>query len=1015
MAVSIDPENGDIIFSGFTEGIGVSPHKGLGNMQNVNLNTAQGEALISFERVQDTMTDTIATGNLSYLSTDHVNLSIPNTNNLFKGNWITVTNSSNTGELPNGTYYVPPSAGAGFQLSKYYNNGFSFTPASLNLLVVGGGGGGGSGQSAQNIGGGGGAGQVLPTTTSISTQTPITVTVGTGGSAVTNGTSSSFGATTVIGGGAGGGVVNPAPGASGASGGGGGDNISANPGSGGTGTAGNNGGSGFSTGTFANMGAGGGGGAGAVGSNGTSGNGGAGGNGVASSITGSSVTYGGGGGGSTSSGGAGAGAGGTGGGGTGGKGAVGTAGTANTGGGGGGGGCLGSGSATFAGGAGGSGIVIISAPIGTILNPGSAGGVNGTHTISGGNDIWTYLVSGTFTPQLPTTNNPAFLTGFTAGLTANFTMVATVGKPIAKTTENYLDNGVTYHRYYILDNNNLVWVYDDLNETVYSPSDGVSWFLPDFHTDWCTVASGIAVISGFLIGTSATGMYSKPTTMLGNTGSTSTTWKQFVDVDGWKGSAQNTSVLHAVFVGAQDTLYVTDSSYIVSVFPDAALADPGLSTAQNVQSFCSWTVDAGDPDFFTGFYTIISGTTPVPDDGKRVPVVFFTPNGGSLPSSITADTVYYLDVNLSVFQVYSASTGGSQLDIQTGSSGTQYFNTFYPYGASATASAGATPTYVLTNPAVALPVTEMAQCLTEIGTTVIIGCRSNILYPWDQNTTQASTKIPLPESNVVQLITVNQMAYVLAGNKGNFYITDGAVASLVTTVPDYCAGVPGSPETYIEPYYTWESTMYLRGRVYFSILDQTATKTGNTGGIWSFIPTQNFYVGQDIGISLRLENQNSYGTYNGAASVLIPKFDQKAISPQYFSGWFSDLNTPTYGIDSTGTFPAGTAIIETELIPTGSILGQQKKTFTSEEYKLSSPLLSGESVQLNYRLDLTSAWKTCGTVNDDDSNMSGYFPINFQNSQWVQFQAVMTPNGTSTFSGNRLTEIRLHPSRYESN
>jgi hypothetical protein len=47
----------------------------------------------------------------------------------------------------------------------------------------------------------------------------------------------------------------------------------------------------------------------------------------------------------------------------------------------------------FTGGSGGSGIVIISAPIGTVTATG------GSHTTAGGNDIWTFTSSGTWTPH----------------------------------------------------------------------------------------------------------------------------------------------------------------------------------------------------------------------------------------------------------------------------------------------------------------------------------------------------------------------------------------------------------------------------------------------------------------------------------------------------------------------------------------------------------------------------------------------------------------------------------------
>ncbi|NTW31038.1 MAG: hypothetical protein HGB12_00110 [Bacteroidetes bacterium] len=261
---------------------------------------------------------------------------------------------------------------------------FAFSQVSVNYLVVAGGG-GGSGGSASNTfqGNGGGAGGFLTGSTSVSPQA-YTITVGAGGaggigaSNGSNGNASSFGSlVSAIGGGAG--KHWNVTGGTGGSGG-----ALNGPGTAGQG---NNGGDG--SGSAANDG-GGGGGASAAGTH-------HGGAGSVSSISGSSVTYagGGGGGGSINNGGSG-GAGGVGGGGAGG--ANGANGTANTGGGGG--GANWNGSSGGSGGSGGSGIVIISATIGLISNPASAGGI---HTTSGGNDIWTFTSSGTWTPTLSST------------------------------------------------------------------------------------------------------------------------------------------------------------------------------------------------------------------------------------------------------------------------------------------------------------------------------------------------------------------------------------------------------------------------------------------------------------------------------------------------------------------------------------------------------------------------------------------------------------------------------------
>ncbi len=150
-------------------------------------------------------------------------------------------------------------------------------------------------------------------------------------------------------------------------------------------------GSGYAGGAGAANANGGGGGDSSVGGDASTGVGGNGGSGTLSSISGSSLMYGGGGGGGAENQ-AGTGVGG------GGNGSIygnGGNATPNTGGGGG-------GSYNASGGSGGSGVVIISAAIGIFSVSATTGG---THTQSGGNDIWTFTSSGTW---IPVTNAQTF-------------------------------------------------------------------------------------------------------------------------------------------------------------------------------------------------------------------------------------------------------------------------------------------------------------------------------------------------------------------------------------------------------------------------------------------------------------------------------------------------------------------------------------------------------------------------------------------------------------------------------
>lgn len=874
-----------------------------------------------------------------------------------------------------------------------------------------GGGGGGGATNAGNTraGGVGGSGVVIIRFTPVSgisyNQSGGVVTT-TGGDTVITFTSSG---TLIIGNALGGGA-GASPSSIGSIGGSGGGGSSGTVLTAGTGTTGqgHNGGTGFE-GTGSDESGGGGGGATAVGSNGISNVGGAGGAGTASSISGASVTYAGGGGG-----GAGVVAGGAGGVGGGGQGMPGVdpttfgPGNGTNGLGGGGGGNFNS----FSGGTGGSGVVIIS------YVTGSMNATGGSITTSGGNTIHTFYGNGTFTVQsiatlgryyvsykdasnkvkLSAAYDPYSLNPIAHGTsgTATFSTLTVPNQAISKATEKYTTATTTEYRYYFLDVNGYVWVYDTAVYTASLAASGIGTLLmlPD-PTDYSAQHfNNIAVLSGWLMVINKTKIQGKQTPNLGSA---------FATLD--NAYLQNPFSTHTNFAltGHQGRMYYCDGNYVGSLFPDTSL----LTGVPNIQSFATYTF-AGDTGTVT---SIIEGSLPYTADALgsviRIPVVFFPDQNGTLPAGLLAQTIYYIQVDIvaGTFQIYTTRTGGIAITITA--VGTQFFNTFYPLGTDAGIH-GTNSTVTFSPQRLNLPEFESAQCMVEIGNTVLIGGITNTLYPWNQIDTLPSDLIALPESDVRTMINVNNVAYVFAGNKGNIYISNLSVASLVSKVPDYCAGIPGTPLTYIEPRFTWGDSMYLRGRVYFSILDQTSTKVGNCGGVWSFIPAQNFASDQDIGLALRLENQNSYGTYSGNATILIPAEQQNAISPQYWAAWQDSYNaaTSSFGIDFTSTNPSIIAIIETDLAPTGTFF--DKQTFKQIEYKMTTQMTTGDSVQLYYRLNSTDAWLTCGNIVEEAADrLSGYFVENFQNSQWIQFRAVLTTGGTTSSSFNRFKEIRL--------
>lgn len=989
-------EGQDYVWDGVEQGIGVSPTKGTAAIQNANISTEIGEVMASYGRTNEAQT-AISGGTLTASVGDGATL-LDAPAALKAGTWIKVTASTITS--------VTATTGA--------------TTASIDYLIVGGGGGGG-GTLNEGAAGGGGAGEMVTGTTTIGVTSHV-VTIGTGGgggsvlSSGTDGNSTVLGSIdTAVGGGGGGvGVANLSPittmnGRAGGSGGGGGAGGVGYQGTGGTATAGNNGGAGFENATATNRAGGGGGGAGGAGTNGASTAGGAGGAGTSSSISGTATVYAaGGGGGAVGTPGAG---GSTGVGGAGGEESNGSAGAVNTGSGGG--GAASSTSTDYSGGDGADGIVIISYTTGTMVATG------GTITYTATKTIHTFYSSDTFTVVAvnpggyyyvsyenasgkvklsslfdPTAAN--VLTHGTSG-TATFDTVATPGSAVAKATERYTTATAAEYRYYILDTNGRVWYYDTAVYDSSLAASGVAttWMLPDPYSYAALNMTGMAVLNGYLMTVSNARIYGKPVTNLG---------MAFRVLENAFLNEPFPTHKNFAYVGNQGKMYYCDGNYIGELFPTTSLE----TSVANIQSHCTYTASSSTTYRIT-VSSIIGGSLPYSPDGTRIPIVFYVNQYGTLPTAVTQNTVYYLGAEISsgTFRVYTALTGGSGVDVYTGAAGTQYFNTFYPFGLDA--GINGTDTLVqYSSQRVNLPQFETAQCMVEVDNTVLIGCNGSVVYPWNQVDATPSGFITLPESDVKAMVNVNNMGYVFAGNKGNVYITNNSVASLVLKVPDYCAGVPGTPLTYIEPYFTWGDAMYVRGRVYFSILDQTATKAGNCGGVWSFIPTQNFYVGQDVGLSLRLENQNTYGSYNGYATILIPNEEQLAVSPQYWAAWQSSYSTgtSTFGIDNTSTVPVTQYVLETDILATGTFLS--KDTFTQLEYKLTTPMTSGDAVQLYYRLNATDAWTTCGTVREEtDNRLSGYFDQPFQKTQWVQFRAVVATGGTTSSSFVRLKQIRL--------
>lgn len=626
--------------------------------------------------------------------------------------------------------------------------------------------------------------------------------------------------------------------------------------------------------------------------------------------------------------------------------------------------------------------------------------------VTGSTNTATWLANGTYYVTFSTVptqfvglsstyNGPSAISSAANSDTATYTILTnttstggTMTQPVQAATESYNDaQQIPQERYYILDTEGHVWVKDTGVAT-----SGVEWALIDTTTarisaslSSTAMASGIAVYNGWLFIFIQNCILLKLTSELGLNINQSTSAPGWTRTGGLGSNTLNTPAgsnnPHFAYVSKSGALYYTDGPFVGSVFATAGVP--------NLWSYAKYT--------FSGTTLTISQLINGVQPYNGMPISFFSSAGTSgLPTGVSASTTYYVkngtvstSSGIITFQI-AATPAGSAINL-TGGSGTQYYNTFDPT---------LSTTFIFSPQALTIPQQQdTTQCLTEIGDSILVGCKSNTLYFWDGIATTPNGFLFLPEENTVNMITVNNMAYAFSGSRGNIYITNGNTSSLVTSVPDYVTGL-------IDPYFSWGGAMYARGRIWFSLSDQSSSHTGTCGGIWSFVPTQNLFIGQDTGLALRLEHESSYGTYNGVANVLINIQNQQALGLQYFSAWTSDsVSGAVYGIDKSSTTPytGGQTIIETDYIPMGTFL--DKGSFTSLQTKYAVPLVSGESIQIKWRKGLTDSWTNIGTDNTVGS-LGTRLPLSLAQLIYGQFQIILMSTATNpTFT--RLMEIRL--------
>lgn len=301
--------------------------------------------------------------------------------------------------------------------------------------------------------------------------------------------------------------------------------------------------------------------------------------------------------------------------------------------------------------------------------------------------------------------------------------------------------------------------------------------------------------------------------------------------------------------------------------------------------------------------------------------------------------------------------------------------------------------YTYTADALSFPEGDKITCVAELGPLLLMGGRANFVYTWDKLSPGFNDLLNVPDFFTYLIVAMNNNAYMYTGVRGRIYITNGSGVELYRKIPDYITGL-------VNPYIMWKDASFNKNQLYFSFnaLSNGLTDNNSTAGAWA-IDTESE--------ALYMLNKTTNTAYNGTASMVIPAPPLNAggnppPGTGIMIGWYY---SGTYGVDIGSSTPYSSyeAYLHTDMIPVGTYL--DPFTPSQIEWKTSAPLVTGESVRISYRLNITDGFTVIGT-SSTAGVFSDLYQANFQKAQWAQLLVELSSTASSP-TYTRLTEVRI--------
>ncbi len=313
-----------------------------------------------------------------------------------------------------------------------------------------------------------------------------------------------------------------------------------------------------------------------------------------------------------------------------------------------------------------------------------------------------------------------------------------------------------------------------------------------------------------------------------------------------------------------------------------------------------------------------------------------------------------------------------------------------------------------------LPSGEIPTAISELGINLMIGTVTNKLFPWDRVSDSFSIPLAVAQKNCRRLINANNILYIFSGTLGRVYKTNGSQAVKAFTIPNQLIG-SSSSTSFNEYTSTWAAIEYIGDNLVFSVFDNQ-TSSGITG-IYRYNLTTNTLIRDNL--------QGASGISNIVGAIFPGVVGQGSFAPSGTPGPFgySDI-TYTYIWSTSATSQANiytniftdpytddSCYVISDAIPIGTFL--RNTTLSQIEFKLSKKMsLPGDYIALQYRtsIDASASFTSIGSYTYDatfPNRLSYEFPINVENSEWIQIKVIFRAAEGTGQSLLPLKEIRI--------